>query len=108
MLQAEFVRTAVLKGLRPRTVLYKHALRNALLPTITVIALDVGFLVGGIIVVEQVFAYPGLGRMLIFAVENRDLPLLQAGALVMAATYGFANLIADLIYAYLDPRIQYA
>ena len=106
VLQAEFVRTAVLKGLRPRTVLYKHALRNALLPTITVIALDVGFLVGGIIVVEQVFAYPGLGRMLIFAVENRDLPLLQAGALVMAATYGFANLIADLIYAYLDPRIQ--
>jgi len=106
-LQHDYVRTATLKGLPRRTVLVKHALRNAMLPTITVIALDVGYLIGGIIVVEEVFAYPGLGRLLVFAMQNRDLPLIQAGVLVMAATYATANLAADLLYAALDRRIQY-
>jgi len=107
VLQHDYIRTATLKGLPRRTVLVKHALRNALLPTITVIALDVGYLIGGIIVVEEVFAYPGLGRLLVFAMQNRDLPLIQAGALVMAAVYAAANLAADLVYAALDRRIQY-
>lgn len=107
VLQHDYIRTATLKGLPRRTVLVKHALRNALLPTITVIALDVGYLIGGIIVVEEVFAYPGLGRLLVFAMQNRDLPLIQAGALVMAAVYAVANLAADLVYAALDRRIQY-
>jgi peptide/nickel transport system permease protein len=107
VLQTEYVRTAVIKGLPRRVILAKHALRNALLPTITVIALDVGYLIGGILVVEEVFAYPGLGRLLVFAIQNRDLPLIQAGALLMATTYAAANLVADLIYAYLNPRIQY-
>ena len=106
-LQADYVRTAVLKGLPRRVVLVKHALRNAMLPTITVIALDVGYLIGGVIVVEEVFAYPGLGRLLVFAMQNRDLPVIQAGTLVLAASYAFANLIADLLYAMLDRRIQY-
>lgn len=106
-LQHDYIRTATLKGLPRHTVLVKHALRNALLPTITVIALDVGYLIGGIIVVEEVFAYPGLGRLLVFAMQNRDLPLIQAGALVMAAVYAAANLGADLLYAVLDRRIQY-
>ena len=106
-LQHDYIRTATLKGLPRRTVLVKHALRNALLPTITVIALDVGYLIGGIIVVEEVFAYPGLGRLLVFAMQNRDLPLIQAGALVMACVYAAANLAADLVYAALDRRIQY-
>ena len=106
-LQHDYIRTATLKGLPRRAVLVRHALRNALLPTITVIALDVGYLIGGIIVVEEVFAYPGLGRLLVFAMQNRDLPLIQAGALVMAAVYAAANLAADLIYALLDRRIQY-
>ena len=106
-LQHDYVRTATLKGLPRHVVLIKHALRNAMLPTITVIALDVGYLIGGIIVVEEVFAYPGLGRLLIFAMQNRDLPLIQAGVLVMAATYAMANLLADLLYAWLDRRIQY-
>ena len=106
-LQHDYVRTATLKGLPRRTVLVKHALRNAMLPTITVLALDVGYLIGGIIVVEEVFAYPGLGRLLVFAMQNRDLPLIQAGVLVMAATYATANLAADLLYAALDRRIQY-
>ena len=107
VLQHDYIRTATLKGLPRRAVLVKHALRNALLPTITVIALDVGYLIGGIIVVEEVFAYPGLGRLLVFAMQNRDLPLIQAGALVMAAVYAAANLAADLVYAALDRRIQY-
>lgn len=108
VLQTDYVRTAVLKGLPRRVVILRHALRNAMIPTITVIALDVGYLIGGIIVVEEVFAFPGLGRLLIFAIQNRDLPLIQGAALAMAATYAFANLAADLIYAWLDRRIQYA
>jgi peptide/nickel transport system permease protein len=108
VLQADFVRTAILKGLPRRRVLFQHALRNALLPTITVLALDVGYLVGGILVIEEIFAYPGLGRLMIFAVTNRDLPLLQAGTLAMAAIYAAANFLADFAYALLDRRIQYA
>jgi peptide/nickel transport system permease protein len=108
VLQAEYVRTAVLKGLPRRVVLFRHALRNALIPTVTVIALDVGYLVGGILVVEQIFAFPGLGRLLIFAIQNRDLPLIQGAALIMATTYAFSNLIADLLIAWLDRRVQYA
>ena len=107
VLESDYVRTAVLKGLPARTVVFKHALRNALLPTITVLALDVGYLIGGILVVEQIFAFPGLGRLIVFAVQNRDLPLIQAGALVMATTYAAANLIADLLYAWVNPRVGY-
>jgi peptide/nickel transport system permease protein len=107
VLQTDYIRTATLKGLPRRAVLYRHALRNALLPTITVIALDVGYLIGGILVVEEVFAFPGLGRQLIFAIQNRDLPLIQAGVLTIAVVYALANFVADLLYAYLDRRIQY-
>ena len=88
-------------------VIYNHALRNSMLPAITVIALDVGYLIGGVIVVEEVFAFPGIGRQLILAIQNRDLPMLQAGALIMALTYALANLAADLAYASLDKRIQF-
>lgn len=107
VLSADFVRTATLKGLSRRQVLIKHALRNAMLPTVTVIALDVGYLIGGILVVEEVFAFPGLGRLTLFAIQNRDLPLIQGCAVALAAVYAFANLAADLAYAWLDRRIQY-
>ncbi len=107
VLSADFVRTATLKGLSRRQVLIKHALRNAMLPTVTVIALDIGYLIGGILVVEEVFAYPGLGRLTLFAIQNRDLPLIQGCAVTLAAVYAFANLAADLGYAWLDRRIQY-
>ncbi|MGG5823561.1 ABC transporter permease [Falsiroseomonas sp. HW251] len=107
-LHTDYVRAARLKGLPERTVLRRHALRNALLPTITIVALDVGYVLGGIIVVEEIFAIPGIGRTLIVAVQNRDLPVIQAGALVMAATYCVMNFLADLTYAALDKRIQYA
>jgi peptide/nickel transport system permease protein len=108
VLESDYVRTAMLKGLPMRAVIFKHALRNALLPTITVLALDIGYLIGGILVVEQIFAFPGLGRLLVFAVQNRDLPLIQAGALVMAATYAAANLLADVLCAWANPRVGYA
>ena len=96
-----------LKGLPPRTVLLRHVLRNALLPVVTIVALDVGYLLGGIIVVEEIFAVPGIGRQLLVAIEARDLPAMQAGALIMAATYAVANFLADLAYAGLDRRIRY-
>src|SRR5207237_136738 len=98
---------ARLKGLTDRQVLLKHALRNALLPTITIVALDVGYLLGGVIVVEEIFAIPGIGRQLLVAIQARDLPAIQAGALIMAATYATVNLAADVAYAWLDKRIQY-
>jgi peptide/nickel transport system permease protein len=108
VLHTDYVRAARLKGLDERTVLFRHALRNALLPTITIVALDVGYLLGGIIVVEEIFALPGVGRQIIVAIQNRDLPAIQAGALVLAATYSVVNFLADLAYAALDKRIQYA
>jgi peptide/nickel transport system permease protein len=108
VLHSDYIRAARLKGLSRRRVLFRHALRNALLPTITIVALDVGYLLGGIIVVEEIFAFPGLGRELIVAIQARDLPVIQAGALIMAATYACANFLADLAYAALDKRIQYA
>ncbi len=105
-LKRPYVRTATLKGLPRRTVINKHVLRNALLPTITVIAISVGWLISGIIVIENVFNYPGLGRLLVFAIDRRDLPLIQAITMVTVVIFVMANLIADLLYAYLNPRIR--
>lgn len=107
VLHTDYVRAARLKGLSNRTVLFKHGLRNALLPTITIVALDIGYLLGGVIVVEEIFALPGIGRQLIVAIQSRDLPSVQAGALIMATTYAIANFLADIAYAWLDRRIQY-
>ena len=106
-LRSQYVRNARAKGVPERLVIRRHALRNALLPTITVLAMDVGWLMGGIVVVEAVFAYPGLGRLLVFAIERHDLPLIQASILVVAAIYSFANLAADLLYTYFNPRLRY-
>src|SRR5438552_724637 len=106
-LASQYVLYARAKGLPERVVLMRHALRNALLPTITVLAIDVGLLIGGIVVVETVFSFPGLGRLLLFAIERHDLPLIQATILVVAAIYCCANLAADLLYAYFNPRIRY-
>jgi peptide/nickel transport system permease protein len=107
VLEQPYVRAARLRGLRPRRVILRHALRNALLPTVGIVAINVGFLIGGIVVVETVFAYPGLGRLMVDAVNHRDVPVIQMAALVIALSYALANLAADLAYAYLDPRIRY-
>lgn len=106
-LRSNYVRNARAKGLPERIVVVRHALRNALLPTITVLAIDIGWLIGGIVVVETVFSYPGLGRLMIFAIERHDLPLIQGSVLVIAAIYCVANLIADLLYAWFNPKIRY-
>lgn len=106
-LNRPYVRTAVLKGLPWSTVVFRHVLRNAMLPTITVIAVSVGWLIGGLIVIENVFNYPGLGRLLLSAVDNRDFPLIQAITLVIVFGVVLANFVADLLYAALNPRIRY-
>lgn len=108
VLQTDYVRAAWLKGLSRRRILWRHALRNGLLPTITIVALDVGYLLGGIVVVEEIFAIPGIGRELIVAVQARDLPTIQAGVMILAATYSVVNFLADLAYVVLDKRISYA
>lgn len=106
VLQSRYVLAARAKGMSNRRVLWHHALPNALLPAITILAVDFGLLIGGIVVTETVFAYPGLGRLLVFAIEHHDLPLLQAGMMVVTTTYALANLAADLGYAVLNPRIR--
>jgi hypothetical protein len=105
-LRRTYVRTAVLKGLPRRTVIVRHVLRNALMPTITVVAISFGWLISGLIVIENVFNYPGLGRLLLFAIDRRDLPLLQAVTMVTVLGFALANLLADLLYAWLNPRIR--
>ncbi|WP_298400859.1 ABC transporter permease [uncultured Chloroflexus sp.] len=105
-LRQEYVRTATLKGLSPLAILRRHVLRNALLPTITVIAISLGWLISGLIVVENVYNYPGIGRLLTFAIDRRDLLLLQAVAMITVVIFAVANLLADLLYALLDPRIR--
>ena len=106
VLGSRYVLAARARGLPERRVLWRHAVPNALMPSVTVLAIDAGLLIGGIVVTETVFAYPGLGRMLVFAIEHHDLPLLQAGMMVVTAIYAIANLIADLLYAVLNPRIR--
>jgi peptide/nickel transport system permease protein len=107
VLQSPYVTAARAKGLPERVVIVRHALRNALLPTITVLALDIGRLMGGIVVIETVFAYPGLGRLLVFSIQQRDIPMLQACIVTVAAIFALANLSADLLYAWLNPKIRY-
>lgn len=107
VLQTDYVRTAYLKGLRPRKVLFGHVLRNALLPTVTVAAISIGWLIGGLIVTESLFSFPGLGRLLLFAIQRQDLPLIQAVTLLLVLVFSLSNLVADILYAYLNPRIRY-
>jgi peptide/nickel transport system permease protein len=105
-LKKPYVRTATLKGLSRRTVIVRHVLRNALLPTITVIALSFGWLIGGLVVIENVFSYPGLGRLMTTAVERKDIPLLQACVMIVVIVFSLSNLAADVVYAVLNPRIR--
>lgn len=108
LLLEDFVRTARAKGLASRAVLYKHALRNALPPLVTVIGLRLGLLVGGAVITETVFAVPGLGRMIVQAVNQRDFPIVQGGVLLIALAVIAINFAVDLLYLVLDPRIRYA
>jgi peptide/nickel transport system permease protein len=107
VLKMEYVTTARAKGLGEKFVILKHALKNALIPTVTVIGLQVGFLIGGAIVIETVFAVPGIGSFGIDAIIKRDYPQVQAFVLVGALVFVLANLVVDLLYVVIDPRIQY-
>ena len=105
-LQADYTRTAVMKGLTPRQVMWRHILRNALAPTIVVISTQVGYLIGGIIGVEKVFNYHGLGSTMLSAVNTHDIPILQASVLIVGVIYMVASLVADLLIAVLNPRVR--
>jgi peptide/nickel transport system permease protein len=107
VLGQDYIRTARAKGLSEQAAVFSHALKNAMLPTITVIGLQLGYLLGGAVVIEELFAYPGIGQLLIFAISNRDYPLVQGVVLVFAAVFILINLIVDISYAYFDPRIRY-
>ena len=106
VMQTDYVRTAILKGLSMREVIIRHVLPNAMLPTITVITINFGYMLGGLIIVETVFAYPGIGQLVLCSINTRDLPLLEAVTLILALTYALSNLLADLSYAALDPRVR--
>jgi peptide/nickel transport system permease protein len=107
-LDADYTRTAVLKGLPRRTVIRRHVLRNSLLPTIAVVATQTGYLIGGLVVIETLFNYPGMGRLIFTAVERKDFPLLQSSVLIVGIVFLVATLIADIAYSLLNPRIRYA
>ncbi|MFU8794168.1 MAG: ABC transporter permease, partial [Dethiobacteria bacterium] len=103
VLRTDYVRAADLKGLPAWQVLIKHVLRNSLLPTVTVVAMGIGWLLGGLIVTEAVYGYPGLGRLIVFSIQRQDLPMIQACSMIVVAVYSISNLIADILYGLLNP-----
>ncbi|QBX99943.1 ABC transporter permease [Rhodophyticola sp. CCM32] len=106
VLQQDYVRTARSKGISERRVVIHHAMRNAWLPVVTMIGLEFGFLLGGVVVVETVFSYPGIGRLVFNAINQRDIPVVQASVILLAVIFILLNLFVDLIYARLDPRVK--
>jgi len=106
VLGSDYTRAAELKGLPGRQVLVRHVLRNSLLPTVTIVAMGIGWLLGGLIVTEAVYGYPGLGRLLVYGIQRQDLPIIQAASMIVVAAYSFSNLAADIIYGLLNPRIR--
>ena len=107
VLRQEYVRTARAKGLAERAVVWGHALKNSLIPLITVAGVQVGYLLGGVVVTEEVFTLPGVGRLLLWAVFQRDYPLVQGTILFISVLFMLSNLVVDLLYAWVDPRIRY-
>lgn len=106
-LSQDYTRTARSKGLRERVIIRRHVLKNAMIPVVTVTGLQLAYLLGGVIIVEIVFSWPGLGQLALIAVQRRDYPVLQGTVLLFALTFLIINLVVDLLYAYLDPRIKY-
>ena len=107
VLSLDYIRTARSKGLKERIVISKHAFKNALIPLVTVAGMQFGFLLGGTVIIETVFAWPGVGRLVVQAIFNRDYPLVQAVVLVLAVIFVAVNFIVDMLYMYLDPQISY-
>ncbi|QNK88331.1 nickel ABC transporter permease [Sporosarcina sp. FSL K6-1540] len=107
VIRADYVRTARAKGVKERNVIWIHTLKNAMIPVITVIGLNFGFLLGGTIITEKVFAINGIGRLMIDAIASRDFPMVQGSVLLVATLFVIVNLIVDIIYTFIDPRIKY-
>ncbi|KAA0563108.1 nickel ABC transporter permease [Rossellomorea aquimaris] len=107
VIRADYIRTARAKGLKEKTIIWIHALKNSMIPVITVIGLNFGFLLGGTIITEQVFAINGVGRLMIDAIAARDFPMVQGSVLLVATLFVLVNLLVDIIYVFIDPRISY-
>jgi peptide/nickel transport system permease protein len=108
VLDSDYVRAATLKGMPRRYVIFRHALKNALLPTITIIGMNIGWLFGGLVVVETLFGFPGMGSLLMTAIKTRDVPLIEACVLLITVIYSLSTMITDMLYSYLNPRIRFA
>lgn len=108
VLDQDYIRTARAIGVSEKIIFLKHALRNAIIPVVTIVGLQFGALLGGVIIIEIIFSWPGIGQLLIPAIMRRDYPLVQGCILFIAVVYIFVNLIVDIIYAYIDPRIKYS
>ncbi len=107
VLNQDYIRTARSKGVVERGIVLRHALKNASIPVVTLVGMELGILLGGTVVIETVFAWPGVGRLTVQAIHNSDFPVVEAAIFLLAAIFVFVNLVVDLIYAYLDPRISY-
>lgn len=107
VMNSDYIRTAILKGLPMKTVIFKHAVKNALLPTITIIGMNMGWLFGGLIVVETLFSFPGLGSLTMSAVKTQDTPLIVVCVLFITAVFVVSTVLTDLLYGFLNPRIRY-
>lgn len=107
VIRQDYIRTARAKGLTERVVVIRHALKNALIPVTTVVGLQFGYLLGGAVITETVFSRPGLGRLLVSSINSRDFPVVQGTLVLMAVSFVLVNLLVDIIYGYLDPRIRY-
>jgi ABC-type dipeptide/oligopeptide/nickel transport system permease component len=107
ILGEDYVRTARAKGLAERVVIVRHAMKNALIPIVTILGIQLGAVLSGSVIVETVFAWPGIGRYLVTGINTRDFPVVQGAVLVVAVSFVLANLLTDLAYAYIDPRVRY-
>jgi peptide/nickel transport system permease protein len=107
VLNQDYIRTARAKGLHERSVLYGHALKNAFIPVLTVIGIQVGHLLGGAVIIEEIFSFPGMGRFLLNGIYQRDYPVVQGTVLFVALVFSLINVLVDVLYAWFDPRIRY-
>lgn len=106
VMHSDYIRAAVLKGMPRKYVIYRHALKNALLPTITIIGMNMGWLFGGLVVVETLFGFPGMGSLLMTAIKTRDVPLIEACVLLITVIFSLSTMTTDILYSYLNPRVR--
>jgi peptide/nickel transport system permease protein len=107
VMNSDYIRSAILKGMPKKYVIFRHALKNALLPTITIIGMNMGWLFGGLVVVETLFAFPGMGSLLMTGIKTRDVPLIEACVLLITVIYALSTMLIDIMYSYLNPKIRY-